>query len=284
MYESLDDVRIHTGPSAAKACKDINARAFTVGNHIAFNHGEYDPSSAEGQHLLAHELAHVRQQAGAAVSMLPQEGALEIDPDPRLEREAEETAQRVMRGGKIGVHRMQQSDVHVQRMPADTDGMLYGAVEDLQQQVSQHENRIENHDANLDNHEASIDTIEDRQEQMMGTLLEASPGAPEDFDVHGAAVQGATGASVGLAAGAMTGSPEIAGAAALFAGGKAIAKNVSKEFMGTLMNNRPGGEADKLEQMYLEMAEMYQEFMEAKRGTGSGNRPDSVPSSDEVNI
>ncbi|ELZ78550.1 hypothetical protein C455_12723 [Haloferax larsenii JCM 13917] len=106
---------IHPSPQAAKACEDINARAFTVGNHIAFNHGEYDPSSAEGQHVLAHELAHVRQQTGGAVSMLPQKGELEIDPDERLEREAEETAQRVMRGGKIGVHRMQQSDVHVQR-------------------------------------------------------------------------------------------------------------------------------------------------------------------------
>ncbi|ADQ68438.1 hypothetical protein Hbor_28990 [Halogeometricum borinquense DSM 11551] len=117
MGDNLGDVRIHTGPSAAKACEDINARAFTVGNHIAFNHGEYDPSSAEGQHILAHELAHVRQQTGGAVSMLPQAGELEIDPDPRLEREAEETAQRVMQGGKIGVHRMEHSDVHVQRMP-----------------------------------------------------------------------------------------------------------------------------------------------------------------------
>ncbi|ADQ66013.1 hypothetical protein Hbor_04090 [Halogeometricum borinquense DSM 11551] len=116
MGDTLGDVRIHTGPSAAKACEDINARAFTVGNHIAFNHGEYDPSSAEGQHILAHELAHVRQQTGGAVSMLPQAGELEIDPDPRLEREAEETAQRVMQGGKIGVHRMANAGIHVQRI------------------------------------------------------------------------------------------------------------------------------------------------------------------------
>ncbi|WP_241430712.1 eCIS core domain-containing protein [Haloferax elongans] len=114
MGDNLGDVRVHTGPSAAKACDDINARAFTVGNHIAFNHGEYDPSSPEGQHVLAHELAHVRQQTGGAVSMLPQQGELEIDPDPRLEREAEETAERVMRGGKIGIHRMRDADVHIQ--------------------------------------------------------------------------------------------------------------------------------------------------------------------------
>ncbi|WP_241432376.1 eCIS core domain-containing protein [Halogeometricum borinquense] len=121
MGDNLGDVRIHTGPLAAKACEEINARAFTVGNHIAFNHGEYDLSSAEGQHVLAHELAHVRQQTGGAVSLLPQEGKLEIDPDKRLEREAEETAQRVMKGGKLGVYRMHNSKVHVQRFPNDED-------------------------------------------------------------------------------------------------------------------------------------------------------------------
>ncbi|WP_255681821.1 DUF4157 domain-containing protein [Natrinema sp. SYSU A 869] len=120
MSDSLGDVRIHTGPKAAQACEQINARAFTVGNHVAFNSGEYDPSSPEGQHVLAHELAHVRQQTGGAVSMLPQEElGLEIDPDPQLEREAEETAQRVMQGGELGIQRMGGTEVHVQRLPED---------------------------------------------------------------------------------------------------------------------------------------------------------------------
>ncbi|WP_363463301.1 DUF4157 domain-containing protein [Halogeometricum borinquense] len=121
MGDNLGDVRIHTGPQAAKACEDINARAFTVGNHIAFNRGEYDPNSAEGQHVLAHELVHVRQQTGGAVSMLPQEGLeLEIDPDPRLEREAEETAQRVMKDSELGIQGMRHSEVHVQRLTETT--------------------------------------------------------------------------------------------------------------------------------------------------------------------
>jgi uncharacterized protein YcfJ len=116
MGESFDDVQIHAGPKAAETAEKLNARAFTVGNHIAFNHGEYDPESAEGQHVLAHELAHVRQQTGGALSMLPQEDvALEIDPDPELEREAEETAERVMAGGKLDIRRMQYTDIHVQR-------------------------------------------------------------------------------------------------------------------------------------------------------------------------
>jgi hypothetical protein len=33
--DSFSDVQIHTGPQAAKACEDINAKAFTVGNNIA---------------------------------------------------------------------------------------------------------------------------------------------------------------------------------------------------------------------------------------------------------
>ena len=96
--------------------QSVPALAFvSLGNRIAFNNGEYDPSSAEGQHVLAHELAHVRQQTGGAVSMLPQAGELEIDPDEWLEREAEKTAQRVMEGGELGIQRLAKTAVHVQR-------------------------------------------------------------------------------------------------------------------------------------------------------------------------
>jgi len=116
MGDSFGDVRIHTGSTAANACESINARAFTVGNHIAFNSGEYDPESPEGQHVLAHELAHVRQQTKGAVSMLPQENMeLEVDPDPALEREAEEAAQQAMAEGPVVVNRMG-CEMHIQRM------------------------------------------------------------------------------------------------------------------------------------------------------------------------
>ena len=120
MGDAFGDMQIHTGSQAAAACESINARAFTVGNHIAFNSGEYDSSSAEGQHVLAHELAHVRQQTGGAVSMLPQEVVeLEIDPDPQLERAAEETAQQVMEGGELGIQRLAGTEVHIQRRVDD---------------------------------------------------------------------------------------------------------------------------------------------------------------------
>lgn len=62
----FSDVRIHTDHTATQTAESLNARAFTVGNNIAFNAGEYQPGTDSGRHLLAHELTHVIQQQGAA--------------------------------------------------------------------------------------------------------------------------------------------------------------------------------------------------------------------------
>lgn len=67
-------VRIHANDGAAKTARAINARAFTLGQHIVFGAGRYGSSSAEGQRLLAHELTHVVQQ-GAVVPANRQDGA-----------------------------------------------------------------------------------------------------------------------------------------------------------------------------------------------------------------
>jgi hypothetical protein len=43
----------------------VSAQAFTHGGDVYFNAGKYDPGSADGQRLLAHELTHVVQQGAA---------------------------------------------------------------------------------------------------------------------------------------------------------------------------------------------------------------------------
>jgi hypothetical protein len=58
----FSNVRIHTGDTAADLNDQIEARAFTNGNDIYFNKGQYKPGSVEGKKLLAHELSHVQQQ------------------------------------------------------------------------------------------------------------------------------------------------------------------------------------------------------------------------------
>ncbi len=59
-------VRIHQDERAAQSARSVDALAYTAGTHIVFARGEYNPHSRTGQHLLAHELTHVIQQAGAA--------------------------------------------------------------------------------------------------------------------------------------------------------------------------------------------------------------------------
>ncbi|MHA4806466.1 eCIS core domain-containing protein [Flavitalea flava] len=60
-------VHIHQDEKAGQLSREINARAFTIGNDIYFNTGMYSPESTAGKHLLAHELTHVLQQGGGGV-------------------------------------------------------------------------------------------------------------------------------------------------------------------------------------------------------------------------
>lgn len=62
-------VKIHTGDSAIQMNRQLGAKAFTNGNNIYFNQGQYNPQSTEGKHLLAHELTHVVQQGGNSSSI-----------------------------------------------------------------------------------------------------------------------------------------------------------------------------------------------------------------------
>ncbi len=61
----FSNVNIHTDEEAVQMNQEMGAHAFTHGNDIYFNQGQYDPSSKAGKHLLAHELTHTVQQGGA---------------------------------------------------------------------------------------------------------------------------------------------------------------------------------------------------------------------------
>jgi Domain of unknown function (DUF4157) len=77
-------VKIHAGQAASAAAASVNAQAFTHGQDIYFGENYYRPEQAEGQRLMAHELAHTAQQrpgviarraldtpAGSSASMTP---------------------------------------------------------------------------------------------------------------------------------------------------------------------------------------------------------------------
>jgi hypothetical protein len=88
----LQHVRIHNDAKASVSAKAVSALAYTVGQDIVFAEGQYRPASQEGQRLLAHELAHTVQQAGARPG--PISGISQ--PGDASEREADSVADQVM--------------------------------------------------------------------------------------------------------------------------------------------------------------------------------------------
>jgi hypothetical protein len=59
----FSSVQVHVGPEADTLNRSMSAHAFTLGSDIWFGQGKYQPTSAPGQELLAHELTHVAQQS-----------------------------------------------------------------------------------------------------------------------------------------------------------------------------------------------------------------------------
>ena len=88
----FSNVRVHNDRSAADAANALRARAFTMGCHIAFNEGEFQPLATIGRRLLAHELAHVVQQRGSI------SGRASFHRDREQEGEASIVAERVLTG------------------------------------------------------------------------------------------------------------------------------------------------------------------------------------------
>lgn len=91
------DVRVHNDTQAHESARSVNAHAYTVGSNVVFQRDKYDPSSAEGKTMLAHELTHVVQQRSGPVDGSSAGGGIKVsDPSDRFEREAAATADRVM--------------------------------------------------------------------------------------------------------------------------------------------------------------------------------------------
>lgn len=87
---SFGDVRVHVGSTAGT----IGALAFTRGCDIHFAPGQYDPHTARGRHILAHELTHVVQQRTGRVRN-PFSSGVAIVQDHALEGEAERMGLRI---------------------------------------------------------------------------------------------------------------------------------------------------------------------------------------------
>ncbi|ELY92378.1 hypothetical protein C483_07983 [Natrialba hulunbeirensis JCM 10989] len=267
MDADFSNVRVHTGAKAAEAAEAIDAKAFTCGNDIVFNSGEYDTESPEGQHLLAHELAHVKQQnGGAPISMMPKEGAdLEIDPDPQLEREADQAAVQALSTDEPLVVSRMGTDVHIQRsikgkvedflsgdQPAFEEG-VHAIDDDERGELSESVNRI-------------IDDVKQLKEDVYGSDGVDAVGASKKGILAGGLALGA--GAVGVATGTVGAAVGLVGAPLL-----AYAATTSEELyeqVGKRAIDKGGKWAgEKYEDELQWLKEKYRS-LEQKLGLGDG--------------
>ena len=70
-------VKIHNNNSSTHLARQVQAKAFTVGNDIYFNQSYFSPGTTAGNKLLAHELTHVVQQNNGTSNWLQRDLAVE---------------------------------------------------------------------------------------------------------------------------------------------------------------------------------------------------------------
>lgn len=92
----LGSVRLHTGAASSAAARAVGAKAYAVGQDIHFGAGHFNLGTPEGEHLLAHEVAHTVQQDPAQPT---RQNKLEVSsPGDAAEREADEAAGAMVAG------------------------------------------------------------------------------------------------------------------------------------------------------------------------------------------
>jgi len=74
--QDFSSVRVHTDATASESAHAVGALAYTVGRNLVFARGQFQPHSAVGRHLLAHELTHVVQQGQSVLRRAPDPGVL----------------------------------------------------------------------------------------------------------------------------------------------------------------------------------------------------------------
>ena len=109
--QDFSRVRVHCDNEAAAGARAVGARAYTFGHNIVFGSGQFAPSTADGRHLLAHEMAHVAQQSGQLQCKILQRSPASsadaqfdeeannirnLEPFKKLERSDQETVEEIL--------------------------------------------------------------------------------------------------------------------------------------------------------------------------------------------
>lgn len=92
-------IRVHDDARASESARAVRARAYTVGQQIVFANRQYSPGTTEGRRLLAHELAHSRQQDSPSARTVGSE--ISVSEDRAAESNADSVADATISGGAV---------------------------------------------------------------------------------------------------------------------------------------------------------------------------------------
>jgi hypothetical protein len=140
----FSQVRVHTDAQAAQSAAAAYALAYTVGQDLVFGAGMYEPGTAWGRRLLAHELVHTIQQQDSPQRFQSQT-AVGPTTNPS-EREAERVAAQVVpeAGGveETGSEEAIEGSLPIEQQVAYRPGQDAGAVQPKPPALSQAISRI----------------------------------------------------------------------------------------------------------------------------------------------
>jgi Domain of unknown function (DUF4157) len=113
-------MRVHADAQAAESARSVNALAYTVGQHVVFGAGQYEPETSKGKRLLAHELTHVVQQQGVDATTLHKEQITVASPQSNLEVEANRNAASITGNQSASIH-PSTTTVQIMKQPAGSE-------------------------------------------------------------------------------------------------------------------------------------------------------------------
>ncbi len=171
MGHDFSDVKVHTSEKSDTLNQQLGAEAFTTGSDVFFRQGNYNPGSADGQKLIAHELTHVVQQSTGQVSG-GGSGVTVGAPHDAYEQEADQVAQTA-----------------VQRDHAEDDKDEAVQTKALQRQEMPVEDKDEDVQTKAIQREAMPVEDKDEDVQTKAVQREAMPVEDKDEDVQTKAVQ-----------------------------------------------------------------------------------------------
>jgi outer membrane protein OmpA-like peptidoglycan-associated protein len=96
--QDLSQVKVHSDSLSAASAREVSAAAYTVGSHMVFGEGQYNPISQSGSRLIAHEIIHTLQQGPQSKGRLTGSPMKVSAPSDPSEVEAESAADSVVSG------------------------------------------------------------------------------------------------------------------------------------------------------------------------------------------